>query len=499
MYHVELINIKENDPFFAFCDDITNKAKNMFNVANFYIRNTMTGLKKDEASLTANETEVLNVVSESIKALNVKYADKGKSKQFTIPSTDKWFLGYNTLDGIFKVSENVDYRATHVHVSQHAIKECVESWKSYFKLNKLYAADPSAFNGKPRIPKYCKTDHKAAVLSNAAAYVKKGVLCIPYAKVKFDISNVPHASQDKLIEVRIVPYCGIYQLQIVTDDLIADIEVIEDIEIPSDAGIMAIDPGIDNFAAIVDNKGFAPIVIKGGYIKSLNQWYNKQIAKYKGIQMQGHDPELYHPSTTRKQHTLSRRRNARLRDFFYKTAHYICRLAQDHNIEYIVFGKNIGWKNSVDLGHKNNQEFTQIPHAKFLGILITVSRRYGITVITQEESYSSKASFLDNDDVPTYKSGEENNYVFSGNRVKRGLYKSKDGTIINADINGAANIIRKKDSNAFAGIDKSYTHATTQSVVYSKGKVSPVTGSRGRVSALCSAQAGMKPKCFSFG
>ena len=332
-----------------------------------------------------------------------------------------------------------------------------------------------------------KTDHKAAVLSNAASYVKKGVLCIPYAKVKFDISNVPHASQDKLVEVRIVPYCGIYQLQIVTDDLIADTETIEDVEIPSGAGIMAIDPGIDNFAAIVDNKGFTPIVIKGGYIKSLNQWYNKQIAKYKGIQMQGHDPTSYHPPATVRQNTLSRKRNAKLRDFFYKTAHCICRLAQTRGIEYIIFGKNEGWKDSINLGHKNNQEFVQIPHAKFLGILMTVSRRYGITVITQEESYSSKASFLDNDDVPNYKAGEENNYIFSGKRVKRGLYKSQNGTIINADINGAANIIRKKVSNAFAGIDRSYTNATTQTVVYSRGKVSPATGSRGRVSALCQA------------
>ena len=488
MYHVELINIKEDDQFFAFCDDVTNKAKNMYNVANFYIRNVMTGIKKDQASLTANEVEVLNVVSESINALNAKYAKKGKSKQFTCPTADKWFLGYNTLDGIFKTSGNVDYRGTHIHVVQRAIKECVEAWKSYFKLLKLYAADSGAFKGKPQIPKYCRSEHKAAVLSNIAAHIKKGVLCIPYAKVKFDISNVPHASQDKLIEVRIIPYCGIYQLQIVTDDLIADTEAIEDIEIPSGAGIMAIDPGIDNFAAIVDNKGFTPIVIKGGYIKSLNQWYNKQVAKYKGIQMQGHNPISYHQTTTKRLQSLSRKRNAKLRDFFYKTAHYICRIAQTQDIKYIIFGKNEGWKDSINLGHKNNQEFVQIPHAKFLGILITVSRRYSITVITQEESYSSKASFLDNDDMPNYKAGEENNYAFSGKRIKRGLYKSKDGTIINADINGAANIIRKKVPNAFNGIyDRSYTYVTTLSVVYSKCKVSPVTGSRGRVSALCSA------------
>ena len=465
MYHVETINIKCDTPFFEFCSDITNKAKNMFNVSNFYIRNTMTGIKKDDKEITDNEKEVLDIVSEAIAAANKKNETKGKSKQFKLPTEKKWFLGYNTLDAIFKESNNVDYRATHIHVAQNVIKECVKAWKSYFSLLKIYNKDNKTLSGMPKIPKYCKSEHKTAVLSNIAAYIKDGALHIPYAKVTFDVSNVPHASTDKFIEARIIPYYDIYQLQLVTDDLTESKEIDKSIIIPDDAGIMSIDPGVENFATIVDNKGFTPIIIKGRYLKSLNQYYNKARAKYQSILMQGHDSKKYHYKETKRLKTISRKRDEKLRNAFYKTAHYICRVAINRNIEYIVFGKNDGWKNKVNTGHKNNQEFVQLPHAEFLNVLTTVSQKYNITVVTQNESYSSKASFLDNDFVPDYNANSEEEYVFSGRRTKRGLYKTANGIILNADVNGAANILKKKVSNAFKNItDFSYLYNTVQAV-----------------------------------
>ena len=158
---------------------------------------------------------------------------------------------------------------------------------------------------------------------------------------------------------------------------------------------------------------------------------------------------------------ISKKRACRINDFFYKAAHYIVDFCLKNKVEVIVCGHNKDQKQKINLGPGNNQHFVSIPYTRFFWILTCVAAKVGIPVIETEESYTSKASLIDKDPIPVYKEGERPEYHFSGKRISRGQYESKEGTILNADVNGAGNIIRKVYPNAFDTVsDFSYTNKT---------------------------------------
>ena len=220
---------------------------------------------------------------------------------------------------------------------------------------------------------------------------------------------------------------------------------------------MGIDLGLVNFASISNNVGINPTIIKGNFIKAENQYFNKQKAFYTSC--------LKKYSNTKNLSRLSRNRSNRLKDYFYKISHYIINLAKINNIDTIIVGKNDSWKQNVNIGKVNNQNFVSIPYNQFLIILENLCIKNNIHIIFREESYTSRASFIDMDNIPTYKE-ENESYKFSGKRTKRGLYKTKEEILINADINGASNIIRKEFPKAFNNLDLEYLYKTTNVVTY---------------------------------
>ena len=151
---------------------------------------------------------------------------------------------------------------------------------------------------------------------------------------------------------------------------------------------------------------------------------------------------------------LSAYRTNYIRDCFHKMSKKLLLWCQQNDIGYLVLGSNTFWKQNVNIGKVNNQNFVSIPFEMLKKMIELKAIEYGVTVIKSEESYTSKASFLDNDEIPVYKEGVNIKYRFSGKRIKRGMYQSSDGTYINADINGAANILRK------AGYDTSKVELT---------------------------------------
>ena len=506
MYHVECIDIHKDDALYMYLDRACSCANNMRNTANFYIRNLMTGLKKVPSARTENEAFVIETVSGAVPGINRQLLEKRDRKvlrimgdkslseearakkaaavkylQFTVPTAEKWFASYGLLDAVFKRTDNRDYRAFHAHVMQNAVRDCCEAWLSYFEGLKAYAPG-SGHTGKPKIPGYKKSGGRStAVFSNLACTVRHGTLFFPYgvdgggkkSRCSVRVSRLPHSSKDKLIEVRAVPYFGSFQLQVVTDDGVPEGSLLPDVKdiINADgspAGVMTLDPGLECFAAIADNMGNTPIVIKGGALKARNQWFNKRLAALKSEQMRGHDPESFHPVPTRQMQRISRKRAAFLRDTFYKYAHYICRTAEGRRIRYIIMGYNKGQKQGIRIGRRNDQAFVQLPFAKFRRILACTAAKYGIRVIFQEESYTSKACFSARDPIPVF--GRENGTPsFSGERVSRGLYRQPDGRVINADINGSLNIGCKYDSRIFPeGKDYSYLYGTVKSMTYSR-------------------------------
>ena len=477
-YHVRFYECKED--FFPYASAVCHGGKNIYNAGNYYIRNTMTALSKEEKDRFPQEKEILSVIKESVKKQNILKSSKfsnelwkvflkeekepfqammdkiDKAHDFREPTKDSWFLDYVMLDLIFKQSENPDYNYMHKQYVQNALRKLVGAWDGYFSSLKEYQKNPNAFTGKPKIPKYKKVQEIPVRISGQYLTFKetpKGTLLLfPFQEIdekkvrgQILINNLP---DEKIAVAEIQPYYGKYRL-ILTFGKAEE----KDISNHQPVNIMGLDPGVKNFAAITDNTGGNPVIIKGGFLKARNQYFNKRKAELLSKLTKGKDSK-HSKKHSKKLYALSRKRENFFRDCFYKISHRICKLVKARNIDTLVIGKNTYWKQNTHMGKKNNQEFVSIPFLKFYQILEYVASQYDIITYYQDESYTSKASFLDNDDIPTYKEGVSQKYIFSGKRRNRGLYFSKDRTSLNADVNGSANIIRKFKSDAFANVKK---------------------------------------------
>lgn len=489
-----IIDPTKNKKDAAFCQYFkTNTAdsKCMYNTANFYIRNTMTGLKKSPEERTPLETEVLHYVFTGIQKANEIIGQKNMKKKFAelklaevggmysavtafsivsqepfqYPTAKKWFLSYGTLDAIFKFTGNPVYRRMNSQVNQNAIRKAVAAWQGYFESLKAYKKNPAGFTGKPKIPGYKQDKEYIAWFSKQAAKLKEedGRYYIQFVNNpdRFGIGKASLYDDLKYVKTEVKPMYGKYYILITFDDKIAEVEAPE-----NPKRILGLDPGVNNFLGVANNFGGVPFVINGRAIKSANQRFNKKRTKLISSVTKGSDSKSS-VKYSKQLNILSQRRESFQRDYFYKCAWYICRYAKAADVDVIVMGHNDGQKQKIDLTDNVNQNLVSIPYTKFITILKTVASKCGIAVVIREESYTSQASLLDMDDIPTYKKGENKKYAFSGKRIHRGLYRSKNGTLLNADINGAANIIRKEYQNAFDDIkDFTYLCVTTISIGY---------------------------------
>lgn len=467
-------------------EENTTAAKCMYNAANFYIRNTMTGIRKSPEERTSHETEVLHYVFTGIQKANAhsyevyckkqeEYKKIGgmagavamsklKYKVVPYPTRDEWFLSYTVLDAIFKYTDHPTYRRMNSQVNQNAIKKTVKSWKSYFQLRKDYVIHPEKYKARPRIPSYIKQPAMTAAYTNQTAkFIRKdgrAYLRFVNHKPPVLIGKESLYADMTYVKTEVKPQYGGYSILLTFKE---DIILPEVPKFPK--RILGIDIGVDNFCAVANNFGDTPFLIKGGAVKSMNQNFNKERSRLLSEVTKGSD-STHSVKKTKQLHTLSRRRETCLRDFFYKTAWYLVRYAKRQQVEVIVAGHNEDQKQSICIGRQNNQNFVSIPFCRFLDILRYTAAKAGIPVVLREESYTSKASLLDLDAIPAYKKGDTINHTFSGKRVRRGLYKTNSGFFINADINGAGNILRKEYPYAYDGQNMKYLCETTEVVSY---------------------------------
>ena len=347
----------------------------------------------------------------------------------------KSYLSYYTLQHVFQTERQQDYYALPTKVAQQTMKKVDCNFKSFFKALASYKKDPSKFEGRPKIPKYLdKTEGRYMLVYTVQAVSKK----------RFDESNViklsgidveiPTAvSYDNLCEVRVVRKSNAYVVEVVYDNGKEEAEYVDN------GRYAAIDLGVSNFSTVTSNvNGFQPFVIDGRYIKSVNRYYNKELSHYKSIL----DHRDKGQKTSNRIYRLTEKRNNRMSDFVHKASRMIVNHLVSNDIRTLVVGYNKGWKQDINIGRKNNQSFVQIPFERFLNVLDYKCRLEGIKFLTVDESYTSKCSFLDGEDVCKHN-------TYCGSRVKRGLFKSADGTLINADVNGSYNILRKCMPNAF--------------------------------------------------
>lgn len=378
--------IKPNHELYKALDDLTFKAKNLYNHGLYLYRQSYFEHKKKP------ENPVLSWVD----------IDKSLRKQ-----------GHK------------DMRALPYKVANAVLKNLGENITSFWKLVRLKREGSLAQN--PKLPGYLhKTDGRYPVSFNYQTFGnKRGANGELFLCPKGINLPIPTKVTDPK-QVRIVPSRNNFIIEVIYNA--------EESAPKHTSKYAGIDLGVDNFATITFTTQNKPLIIKGLELKSINQGYNRLIAKAQSLLPA-------HQKTSKSIHRLWSRRSWILRTKIHQMTAFLATLFDEVQIEKVFIGKNAGWKQKLPFGKKVRQRFAYLPYETFIEQLQYKCQLRGITVITQEESYTSKASFLDNDDIPVY--GETDNPKFSGRRVKRGLYKTSNGQLINADVNGACNIMRK--------------------------------------------------------
>ncbi len=350
----------------------------------------------------------------------------------------KEYLSYNKNYTLIKNDKITNprnpYGYLHTGVCQQIIKKVDDDFNSFFGL--LKKKNQGKYNDKVRIPHY-KDKDSYFLLIYPQVVVKNGYITLPMSpKFKKDYGTVKikypeYLKGKKLNEIRIIPkYNGNYfEVEFVYSEIKTKIN--------KNNNVLSIDLGIDNLCTCFPTVG-RPFIIDGKKLKSFNQYYNKVNTKLQSIK----DKQKI-DNITQKQVNIIRKRNNRINDIISKAGRRIINYCLDNDISTIVLGYNEYWKQSINIGRKNNQKFVQIPHGKLKDKLNYLCELYGLSFCLQEESYTSKASSLDNDNIPVYDVDNPKIYNFSGKRISRGQYKSGQGFIINADLNGAINILRK--------------------------------------------------------
>ena len=334
-------------------------------------------------------------------------------------------LSYYDLDFILKHKEA--YRNLPAQTSQQILKLIIRNWKSYFRTIKEYRQDYRKFQKRPRIPGYKKKNGESiAIFTNQQCKIKKGYLYFPE---KSGLEPIKTRIKEKLKEVRIIPKGVCYVVEIIYEREKQDLGLNKDNK-------LSIDLGLNNLITAVNNIGLKPIIIKGGAVKSVNQFYNKQLAYYKSIAKKTNVLEL-----TKRIERLHLKRNNKINTLFHRISKNLIDYCIKNNLGTIVIGYNNGWKRKINIGKRNNQKFVQIPFLKLINQIKYKAELIGVNVVCNNEDHTSKCSFLDNEEI-------KHHDKYLGKRIKRGLFKSKNGILINADVNGAYNIMKKAFPNS---------------------------------------------------
>ena len=410
--------ISSEDMIYSYCDDFCRKAKLLYNAALFRIRNIFTGYEKKHR--TDNEEDVFCEV----------HALQDVHPQIHVRKV----ISYNHLEKLMRVTENPDFFiGLPMQTAQAMVKQAVTDFKNWLVSLREYKKHPEKFLCRPQMPHYKKQDLTTVIITNQDAVFypsETGVsLKLPIIKDRLSFSNL--SERAFLKEVRIKPYHGRFLLCLTFEES-------EPVISTSMPYTCAIDFGTDNFVAIVCDDGSSAIY-KGGAVLSDTQWFHKQKAKYVSILTKG-QKHRYIPS--KRLSALSYRHANFVKNQCHKISRSIIDFCVDHQAGTLILGVNPLWKQNSKIGRANNQKFVSMPIA-FLRTMITYKAlNAGIKIVEQEESYTSKADITIKDYIPTYGVDDENTQ-FSGTRIKRGLYRCADGTILNADCHAAANIMRK--------------------------------------------------------
>jgi putative transposase len=347
-----------------------------------------------------------------------------------------WFKTHRIVTGFdlaAQMKTNRHFNAGYASSMQHTCLNVGEAFKSFKQL--LAKSKTGKLAQNPKAPKYRKTGGLFTVTyPKRWLKLNNGLIRFPLGKQvnawfgirEFFLPMPTNLDWSIVKEVRLLPRNGCFYAEFVYSNEIIEAQL-------DTSNVLGIDPGLNNWLTVVSNVGTS-FIVDGKHLKSLNQWYNKQISTMKDGKPQGF--------WSRTLANITEKRNRQMRDAVNKAARIVINHCLENNIGTIVFGWNKGQKDSINLGSKTNQKFVSVPTAKLKTRIVQLCEQYGIRFEETEESYTSKSSYLDNDELPKY--GEKpKEWKPSGKRVERGLYRTANFGYVNADCNGAANILRK--------------------------------------------------------
>lgn len=365
--------------------------------------------------------------------------------------TERKYLSYESNYHLLKTSDN--YKQLNSNMAQQILKEVDRMFKSFFSLLKLAKKGKYSYQ-HIKLPRYLPKDGFTTLIIGMVR-LNQNKLTIPMSNTfrnthdKIEIKIPPQLVAKKVKEIRIVPKnkARFFEIQYTY------IEDEKDMKLNKN-NALGIDLGLNNLATCVTNTGDS-FIMDGKKLKSINQWFNKRNEFLQKLyRKQGH-PERF---VSERQYKMQRKRNRQVNDILSKSAKYIIDYCIQNDIGTLVVGYNVTLQSGTQLGRRNNQNFVNIPLGKLRHKLKYLCQLNNIDYIEQEESYTSKASFFDNDEIPMYNKDNPQTYVFSGKRIKRGLYKTSFGYCFNADCNGALNILKKSS-------------VVDISILYSRGEV----------------------------
>ena len=379
--------IHKKHKLYSICDELCFNSKNLYNAALYEFRQS--------------------------------YIDKNRKE-----------LTWIDINNLFVQKQQVDYKKLQAKVANAVLRKLGNNITSFKGL--LEAKKEGKIKNKVRLPKYLhKTQGRFVVEFNNQMISKKrdenGYLIVSPRDLKLVIPT----RREEVKQVRIVPQLNYYVIEVVYE--------VQEEEMRTGVVVGAIDLGLNNIATIVTNDKKNPLILSGRKLKSINQYFNKNIADRKAKL-----PKEVH--TSKEIERLWTKRRNKIDYETHKLSKYIVELMDKREVSKLIIGNNGGWKQGINLGKRNNQNFVNIPYKKIIDQIIYKCQMKGIDVIVREESYTSKASFLDYDYIPTINKDDEVK-DFSGKRVKRGLYRTNKGKRINADVNGAYNIMAKESLN----------------------------------------------------
>ena len=346
------------------------------------------------------------------------------------------YLNYQKNNSLLKSSDN--YKTLNSNMSQQILKEVDGSFKSFFGL--LKKKNKGMYNAKVKLPSYLPKNSFTTLVIGFVR-LNEDTLVIPYSNSfkknhkKISIKIPPILLGKKIKEIRIIPKFNarFFEVQYTY-------EVEEEQRNLDKNHALAIDFGINNLATCVTSKGKS-FIIDGKKLKSINQWFNKENARLQSIK----DKQKYGKKPTLRQKYLYSSRNNKVNDYMSKTARKIINYCLENNIGSLVCGYNETFQRNSNIGKANNQTFVNIPFGKLREKLEYLCKLYSLRFVEQEESYTSKSSFFDMDILQKFEVDKPQPYSFLGKRIKRGLYQTSKGYILNADVNGALNILRKSN------------------------------------------------------